>query len=39
MQQLLHGNTGEKRTKLISVPLVISVVLCLLYMTADVFWG
>lgn len=39
MHQLLHGNTGEKRTKLISVPLVISVVLCLLYMTADVFWG
>ena len=39
MQQLLHGNTGEKRIKLISVPLVISVVLCLLYMTADVFWG
>ena len=39
MQQLLHGNTGEKSTKLISVPLVISVVLCLLYMTADVFWG
>ena len=39
MQQLLHGNPGEKRTKLISVPLVISVVLCLLYMTADVFWG
>jgi len=39
MQQLLHGNTEEKRTKLISVPLVISVVLCLLYMTADVFWG
>lgn len=39
MQQLLHGNTGEKRTKLISVSLVISVVLCLLYMTADVFWG
>ena len=39
MQQLLHGNTGEKKTKLISVPLVISVVLCLLYMTADVFWG
>ena len=39
MQQLLHGNTGEKRTKLISVPLVISVVLCLIYMTADVFWG
>lgn len=39
MQQLLHGNTGEKRTKLISVPLVISVVLCLLYMTVDVFWG
>ena len=39
MQQLLHGNTGEKRTKLISVPLVISVVLCLLYMTPDVFWG
>ncbi len=39
MQQLLHGNTGEKMTKLISVPLVISVVLCLLYMTADVFWG
>lgn len=39
MQQLLHGNTVEKRTKLISVPLVISVVLCLLYMTADVFWG
>lgn len=39
MQQLLYGNTGEKRTKLISVPLVISVVLCLLYMTADVFWG
>lgn len=39
MQQLLHGNTGEKRTNLISVPLVISVVLCLLYMTADVFWG
>lgn len=39
MRQLLHGNTGEKRTKLISVPLVISVVLCLLYMTADVFWG
>lgn len=39
MQQLLHGSTGEKRTKLISVPLVISVVLCLLYMTADVFWG
>lgn len=39
MQQLLHGYTGEKRTKLISVPLVISVVLCLLYMTADVFWG
>ena len=39
MQQLLHGNTGEKRPKLISVPLVISVVLCLLYMTADVFWG
>lgn len=39
MQQLLHGNTGEKRTKLISVPLVISVVLCLLYMTADVFGG
>lgn len=39
MQQLLHGNAGEKRTKLISVPLVISVVLCLLYMTADVFWG
>ena len=39
MQQLLHGNTGEKRTKLISVPLVISVELCLLYMTADVFWG
>lgn len=39
MQQLLHGNTGEKRTKLISVPLVISVALCLLYMTADVFWG
>ena len=39
MQQLVHGNTGEKRTKLISVPLVISVVLCLLYMTADVFWG
>lgn len=39
MQQLLRGNTGEKRTKLISVPLVISVVLCLLYMTADVFWG
>lgn len=39
MQQLLHGNTGEKRTKLISVPLVISVVLCLLCMTADVFWG
>ena len=39
MQQLLHGNTGEKRTKLISVPLVISVVLCLLYMTADVFLG
>lgn len=39
MQQLLHGNTGEKRTKLISVPLVISAVLCLLYMTADVFWG
>ena len=39
MQQLLHGNTGEKRTKRISVPLVISVVLCLLYMTADVFWG
>ena len=39
MQQLLHRNTGEKRTKLISVPLVISVVLCLLYMTADVFWG
>ena len=39
MQQLLHGNTGEKRTKLISVPLVISVVLRLLYMTADVFWG
>lgn len=39
MQQLLHGNTGEKRTKLISVPLVISVALCLLYMTADVFGG
>lgn len=39
MQQLLHGNTGEKRAKLISVPLVISVALCLLYMTADVFWG
>ena len=39
MQQLLHGNTEEKRTQLISVPLVISVVLCLLYMTADVFWG
>ena len=39
MQQLLHGNTGEKRTKLISVPLVNSVVLCLLYKTADVFWG
>ena len=39
MLQLLHGNTGEKRTNLISVPLVISVVLCLLYMTADVFWG
>lgn len=39
MQQLLHGNMGEKRTNLISVPLVISVVLCLLYMTADVFWG
>ena len=39
MQQLLHGNTGEKRTKLISVPLVISVALCLLHMTADVFWG
>lgn len=39
MQQLLHGNTGEKKTKLISVPLIISVVLCLLYMTADVFWG
>lgn len=39
MQQLLHGNTEEKRTKLISVPLVISVVLCLLYMTADVFWS
>lgn len=39
MQLLLHGNTGEKKTKLISVPLVISVVLCLLYMTADVFWG
>ena len=39
MQQLLHGNTGEKKMKLISVPLVISVGLCLLYMTADVFWG
>lgn len=39
MQQLLHGNTGEKKMKLISAPLVISVVLCLLYMTADVFWG